>query len=162
MMVRWTFLRIGGKNKPWVKMMIHHFPPNVTDRDPHDHPRPFVTFVLNGRYFDTEWEKLDPPLDLGHGDLQHYMISIEELRAGAVRYRPAEHMHITETDNAGAWTLVVMGPEERQWGFLRNDTWWPFKNYINRFGGVIRCETAETEHTKHMARDYKSTPPPPV
>src|ERR1700756_4366564 len=37
-----------------VKFMVHHFLLNADDRDVHDHPRPFWTFVLWGGYDDME------------------------------------------------------------------------------------------------------------
>lgn len=130
MMLRWTFLDLG-----FVRAMIHYFPPEVSDRDPHDHPRSFLTFVLRGRYVDTSWEKVDLPD-------QEYMATIEMVYAGRVIYRPAKHLHIVETDQVGCWTLVVMGPLQREWGFVRLNTmdWWPWGKYIQRFGGVIRCD----------------------
>lgn len=123
-MLRWTFLDFG-----FLKAMIHYFPADVTDRDPHDHPRPFGTLVLRGAYRDTEW------LD---GD-----VNAETLVTGCFRYRPARYMHIVETySKRDAWTLVVMGPITREWGFMRLDTgsWWPWGKYIQRFGGVTRCD----------------------
>lgn len=153
-MVRWEFLKLG--RGPWLKAMIHYFPPNVTDRDPHDHPRDFVTLILKGGYFNTEWEKTE------QGNV--HVPTEEWLGRGAVRVRRAEHMHTTETLDAAAWTLVVMGPEKRAWGFLRNGRWWAWKPYVERFGGVVRCGTGEIDEGEAdypPYRDYKGTSPPP-
>lgn len=152
MMLRWTFANLG-----FLKGMVHYFPPNVSDRDPHDHPRPFLTFVLRGRYFDTSWEK--------YGDLE--APTIEMVEAGGIRYRPAKHMHIVDTDDRGAWTIVVMGPLVREWGFLRLSTglWWEWGKYIQRFGGVMRCEEGPSHTVKPedldepTYRDYKGSHP---
>lgn len=135
MMLRWEFLDLKV-----MKAMVHYFPAEVSDRDPHDHPRSFVTLVLRGNYRDESWETGDEthtasgiPLPPPHG---------ERLSAGAVKYRSAKHMHIVETDRVGCWTLVIMGPLVREWGFRRLDTggWWPWGKYIQRFGGVVRCD----------------------
>lgn len=130
LMLRWTFFDIGV-----LRAMIHYFPPEVTDRDPHDHPRPFLTFVLRGEYLDTSWFRIDLPD-------QEFMKEIEIVGAGEFRYRPAAYTHIVETMESGCWSLVVMGPAIREWGFLRLNTgeWWPWGKYIQRWGGVIRCD----------------------
>lgn len=126
LMMRWTFLDVGV-----LRAMIHFFPAEVSDRDPHDHPRSFVTFVLRGNYRDESW---------CHPECCK---RCERVGAGAIRYRAAEHMHIVETDAVGCWTLVLMGPLKREWGFMRigSREWWPWGKYIQRFGGVTRCES---------------------
>jgi hypothetical protein len=136
MMVRWSLWLPGPRDAPWIKVLIHYFPPNVSDRDPHDHPRSFLTFILRGRYFNTEWVEVNLPD-------QKYMAEMELVEAGRVIYRRADHTHIVETDDYGCWTLVVMGPEHRKWGFLRGDRWIPFRRYIDLYGGVTRCESNE-------------------
>lgn len=149
MMLRWQFLNLG-----FVKAMIHYFPAEVSDRDPHDHPRSFLTFVLRGRYRDESWHKLSGELEDKHGlRLSRRIVPpegirrVEHVRAGAVKFRAAEHLHIVETDEVGCWTLVVMGPVKRDWGFVRvgrgvslRGKWMPFKTYLDLFGGVARCE----------------------
>lgn len=140
MMLRWEFLNLG-----FVKAMVHYFPPEVSDRDPHDHPRSFVTFVLRGHYRDESWE--EPGFEARQRS-PHFIPVFEKLRrtervkAGAVKYRPAKYLHIVETDEVGCWTLVVMGPIMREWGFRRLETgrWWPWGKYIQKFGGVTRCD----------------------
>lgn len=139
MFLRWEFLKLG--KAPFLKAMVHYFPAETTDRDPHDHPRSFITFVLRGRYIDTSWEKVELPD-------QEYMQTIELVEAGQVIYRPARHTHIVETAEVGCWTIVVMGPEIREWGFLRisaskytSHRWMPWKKYVDRYGGTVRCDT---------------------
>lgn len=161
MMLRWEFLRIGPKKKPWFKGMIHYFPPHVTDRDPHDHPRSFVTAILRGGYLNTETVPIYPPLDLGGGEMQEFMDELEWMSAGMVKFRKSSHTHLTETTDAGAWTFVIMGPERQSWGFLRDGNWWPWKAYVEKFGGVVRCETGVLDTSeKGEYAPYKTTPPP--
>jgi len=83
---------------PLGGLRVHHFLRGDADRDPHDHPFSFVTFVLRGGYVDVTPE------------------AREVLRPGAVRYRPAHHVHRVET--AGCWTLVLSGPQVHRWGFI--------------------------------------------
>lgn len=146
-MMRWTvFYRLG------TKVTFHYFPPFVDDKDPHDHPSPFVTFVFKGGYWNTEWTR---PFDK--------LIPHKTWVGFGFHYRRAEHMHITETDHRGAWTFVVMGPKERKWGFLHlaDMKWWPFGEYLEEFGGTARCDTDDGDRSDELTnRDYKTTPPP--
>jgi hypothetical protein len=115
---RWTLLDVGS-----AKLLLHHFLPTKRDRDPHDHPRSFLTFVFLGRYDDEQPSGI-----------------IDRVQAPAVRFRRAEHAHITVAGPRGAWSLVVMGPKRRDWGFLRDGHWWPWSRYEDRFGTSFRCD----------------------
>lgn len=148
------------------KLMVHHFLPNVEDRDPHDHPRGFWTFVLWGRYFDLVpceaceglgGERILTPIENDPGEFGRKFKLGEvcsECRGegtrvgtmmtrGTLRYRKAQHIHITQSGPRGAWTLVLMTPLERKWGFWRNGKWWPWKDYEAEFGFAMRCPTEE-------------------
>jgi hypothetical protein len=191
---RWTFVgeptwpvRVKDERSRWwlprswpVKLMVHRFLGNADDRDVHDHPRPFVTFVLRGGYDDLKpcpdcegAERVDDPVllalyrsqgglritDPDNEDLiarwQCWMpcptcetpergpigvVLNERMRAGMVRFRPAEHRHRTKVHPDGAWTLVIMGPVRRRWGFWKNGRWWFWKDYEAEFGFGMRCE----------------------
>lgn len=117
---RWTLLKVAG-----CKLLLHHFLPESRDRDPHDHPCSFVTLVLRGGYVDISSAGRD------------------RLRAGSVRRRRAEHRHVTIAGPRGAWTLVVMGPKRRPWGFWREGRWWPWRRYEQWFGHGFRCEDVD-------------------
>lgn len=136
-----------------VKLLLHYFAPESRDRDPHDHPRPFWTFVLAGDYTDERYLTraelgriaVDPDhgymfdgrqLDIAEGDL----VLRERMTRGCLRLRRAGHTHKTWAGARGCWTLVLMGPIRRPWGFWRAGTWWPQKLYEQRFGDGMRCE----------------------
>jgi len=126
---RWTLVGEGkteGDRHWWrfmpFKVMLHYFPPRTADLDVHDHPRSFMTFMLRGSYKDVRPD------------------GSEILRAPAVRYRAAEHAHRTVTGARGAWTLVIMGPLKRPWGFWLDGKWRPWREYVAMFGnGGRRC-----------------------
>lgn len=121
---RWTLLGEPTWRGKWpFKVMLHYFLPTSRDRDPHDHPRPFLTIALRGYYDDIS--------PTGR---------IDRVKAPTLRYRRAEHTHMTISGPKGCWTLVVMGPKQRAWGFLRDGRWWPFKAYEEKFGHGFRCE----------------------
>ncbi len=124
---RWTLVgRSGaqnGRDQTPFKVMIHHFLPGSSDRDPHDHPRSFITIVLRGRYEDHRYPD-------GR---------VEVMRPGIIRLRRATHSHKTMTSHEGCWTLVLMGPQIRAWGFWRDGEWIAFLDYVKRFGEGMRC-----------------------
>jgi hypothetical protein len=100
------------------KLLWHRFMPGASDKAHHDHPRPFVTLVLRGGYDDLQPDG-----------------TRERLRAPAIRYRPAEHAHITRVHDDGATTVVVMGPLARAWGFWHDGSWWPWRDRGGTRGG---------------------------
>lgn len=142
--------------KRW-KLLVHRFMPGAADRDPHDHPRPFLTFVLRGGYTDMHpcprcgpypgatvactfsddaVYPAPPECGLCHG--LHKVA--DRVRAPTVRYRAATHVHTTVVHDDGALTVVLMGPLVRAWGFFRDGRWWPWREYDAQFGhGSFRC-----------------------
>lgn len=124
---RWTLLDTT-RGRLWV----HHFMPDTEDRDPHDHPRSFVTFVVAGGYTDISY--------LPTWSASGFVERISRCRRGSIHFRHAEHMHRTKTGPDGAWTIVLTGPDVREWGFLKHGIWWPMRRYIDSFGhNSIRC-----------------------
>lgn len=151
------------------KLLIHHFYPNTEDADPHDHPRPLWTLVLKGGYLDlvpcSECQgKRKVRRALPNGALSkvvpegeypdvhnRYLLPCdrckgrglelgERMQRGRFRHRPAEHRHVTKVSSAGAWTLCLMGPKERDWGFWREGKLWQWQRYEERFGLSFRCD----------------------
>jgi hypothetical protein len=105
------------------KVLLHRFMPNASDRDPHDHPSSFLTFVLRGGYDDVQPDG-----------------TVDEVRAPTIRFRRAEHAHITRVTSAGAVTVVAMFRKRRSWGFWRDGRWYPWRSYEKKFGLNWRCD----------------------
>jgi hypothetical protein len=142
------------------KLLVHHFLPNTEDADPHDHPRALWILGLRGAYLDLV------PCSLCHGlrtvidptELTPILAGYprsrvpcfhcggrgvevgDEVKPGVARYRPASHRHITKTSTVGAWTLCLMGPVEREWGFWRDGKLWNWMRYEEHFGLAFRCD----------------------
>lgn len=132
-MHRWTLLELGrrveegsGPSRAY-KVLLHRFLPNSDDRAEHDHPRSFVTIILRGHYDDTS------------------PAGVERMRAGKVRFREAEHRHVTKAGPKGCWTLVIMGPKRREWGFWKENRWYPWRVHERLFGFGMRCPTEDGE-----------------
>lgn len=134
------------------KLMVHHFLPNVEDRDPHNHPRAFYTLVLWGRYYDLvpcKWcdgtgvEDRARPVEACLRCNGEGTVVGDVMKAGTFRYRPAQHTHITQSGPRGAWTVVVMTTLAGKWGFFRAGRFWPWKDYEAKFGFAHHCPTEE-------------------
>jgi hypothetical protein len=160
LMLRWTIisddpaealLPLPKKLTGDRKLMVHRFLPNVEDRDPHDHPRGFWTLVLRCGYWDLvpcpDCGGIPVVMQMPPGECELCknagVVVGDVMRAGVIRYRAAEHTHITQSGPRGAWTVVLMGPMERPWGFLRQGRWWAFRSYEAAFGFAHRCPTDE-------------------
>lgn len=103
---RWHLFEVGP-----VKVYLHRFVGSDWSRDLHDHPKRFVTVGLCGSYIE------DTP---NHRHLY---------RSPWLRSFPASHRHriITYSD---CWTLVLVGPAQREWGFWNANRFVHWKEYV--------------------------------
>jgi hypothetical protein len=64
----------------------------------------------------------------------------EVMRVFTLRYRPATHIHRTRVHQDGSWSIVLMGPMVREWGFWLDRDWFmEFKEYKKKFKYGMRC-----------------------
>jgi hypothetical protein len=143
LMYRWTLLE-RKQGRFGFKVMVHHFLPGLTDPDVHDHPRPFATLVLWGSYRDrvrcATCKDDGPAAKLWCPCGGTRMVWGDTMKAGTFRRRSANYAHSTVAGPKGAWTLCIMGPLRRPWGFWRDGQWWGFKTYERVFGFDRRCD----------------------
>lgn len=84
----------------------------------HDHPWPWASYILEGGY----WEATP------HGRFWR--------APGELRFRSASSFHRLELDplkshRKGVWSLFLMGPRQKEWGFLdRTGVWVPWGEYL--------------------------------
>lgn len=103
-----------------ISIRLHHWNYGDDDRAFHDHPWNFWGIVLKGSYIDDNPE----------GE--------EEMPQWKTFYRKAEHKHTVKTN--GCWTLLICGPEIREWGFFvlnksqTNLIWHKAKRYFLKNG----------------------------
>lgn len=108
---------------PWLNwlrslsfnVVIHHM--HESDDDGlHDHPWNWCSFVLSGGYFE------ETPTG------RHWRWP------GHLRFRSANSFHRLVLDpnlERGCWTIFIMGPRKREWGFLDRDAKWvPWYEHI--------------------------------
>lgn len=89
-------------------LRLHHWLYSDDQRNYHDHPWWFITLVLKGSYIDISPKNQDLITEE----------RVEELMSvGKIRYRPSKWKHTVKVSEGGCWTLLLTGPEVRDWGF---------------------------------------------
>ena len=137
--------------KRWVlnfgkfSIRLHHWMGSDDPRYMHDHAWGFYTFVLKGGYTDVtecSWcggtnqkriavwpEAATDPCDYcDDGRVSQH------LKAGSFTYREALHKHTVQTDPSGAWTILLVGPFKRKWGFYVDGEFVGVRKYFREFG----------------------------
>lgn len=116
---RWTLFQPAVS---WLKgfgVYLHHFVGDDWSRDYHDHPKRFVSIGLHGQY------------------LEETPAGERVYRAPWIRTFPAEHVHrISMIDGGECWTLVIVFPATRPWGFWHLGQWIHWRQYVDGVGGV--------------------------
>lgn len=128
---RWTLFSGFG-----CAVYLHHFLGDDWGLDPHDHPRRFISIGLWGWYFEDEYRNPDIDPAAGIGGLTQ-LLRTRRFRAPWIRSFPAHHLHRVRASQCGnTWTLVIVLPKSREWGFVQDGKWIPFREYV--FGGKSR------------------------
>lgn len=113
---------IGPANNPYIVrhilfrismfgIYLHEMRRSDHDRALHDHPWPFMSFILRRGY-----RELTP-----YGMLTH--------KPGRVLFRPATWQHAVVIDGKPAWTLIFVGRRSRRWGFWPEGKWCWWRKY---------------------------------
>jgi hypothetical protein len=123
LLIRWKLVAVD-----FAGIYLHKFMRSDYERALHDHPWGFLSLVLKGGY-DEEHDN----------NPQRERVTISH-RPGAILYRPPKWRHrVILRDDKPSWTLVVVGPRVRAWGFwVTVSEWCPWKRH-NPFNNV--CET---------------------
>ena len=102
------------KDRKWFpfNIFLHNFHKGDLD-DLHDHPWPFITFIIKGGY----WE---------HTPNGRFWRS-----AGKIRFAGCHSLHRVELEpGVDVWTIFIPGPKLRDWGFLRKGEWVQHEQYL--------------------------------
>lgn len=100
-LTRWRLIQT-----PWFAVMLHRFDGPDPRPTLHDHPWPFLSFVLRGGYVER---RLDPMT----------MLTNEDHRVRFVNRAPLGTLHaITRLLRRPTWTLMLTGRRRRIWGYL--------------------------------------------
>jgi len=166
--MRWAFLegldigadgdpyldRLRIVQTPWFGIYLHHIHRPDIDRDPHDHPWAFASVILAGYYRERAWPDKRKP---GESVLRHRM----RWSLGRTSRRAA---HIIERIDGPLWTLVLTGPRRAEWGFWREGTFVPWRDYISESSPETRTASpldgGPGEQTRKLIREIVSSGPP--
>lgn len=133
-MLRWTLFSGFGR-----KVYLHKILATDWAREPHDHPKDFVSIGLSGRYVEEVYEVVD---DYSTDDFSMYIpqrLTLKDMipfKAPWIRRFPAEHIHrLAVRPGEHCWTICITSPHQRAWGFWSADgTWTEYKRFMrNRF-----------------------------
>lgn len=102
---------------PWFGVALHRMDAPDARPELHDHPFGFVSIVLGGGYVERRLDPLTMTVDETH--------QVRRLN----RVRPHDAHSIRRLLAVPTWTLLLVGPYRRTWGFLEpevrpNDDHW--------------------------------------
>lgn len=88
---------------PWFGVQLHKWYRPDSDRDLHNHPRWFATYILRGGYIEETRERP----------------SERTWRLGSVHSVHLTDRHkVVHLLRVPTWTLVIVGPSRQRWGFF--------------------------------------------
>lgn len=101
------------------RLFLHLIARPDADREPHQHPWPWVGVILSGSYMEAVFDK---------GQFREIRIR----KPWHIGKRPSDFTHkIVKLFKGRSWTLVLAGRTERIWGFyLADDTFVPSTEYF--------------------------------
>jgi len=103
--------RLNLIQTPWFSVKLHWILRPDPDRDLHDHPWPFVSFVLRGGY--EEYESKDPKNEPG-----------KLRKVNWFNYKNTKTAHRISYAKPGTLTLIFSGARsnQKEWGFFDQET----------------------------------------
>ena len=116
----YVFLR----DRKWFpfNVFVHKFLKSDTE-DVHDHPWPFLTVILRGGYW--EWTPQFDAQGRRTGEIARWC------GPGSFRWASAHQYHRVEIDpDVECWTLFMPGIKQRDWGFLVQNKWVQWEQYL--------------------------------
>lgn len=118
--ITWVLQRFG------IAIRVHEILRSDEDRDPHDHPWPYLTIILRGGY----WESRYSP--------DGHQTECKWHGPGSVLYRPAGSWHRLDLapDGTGGeqmtTTLFITGRYCQGWGFNVGGKKVPYREYLGK------------------------------
>ena len=118
------YLFLKDRTRFPFNVFLHKFIKSDPD-DVHDHPWPYATVILKGGYW--EWIPHFDTVGRKTGEYQVWR------GPGHFRISKANSFHRIELDpDITAWTLFMPGPKQRDWGFLVQNKWVQWEQYLKQ------------------------------
>lgn len=120
------------KPKSWVKikLRLHRICSRDHDRDMHDHPFMFISWVLRDWYIEArpEWEIGKVFREDIHGQMTE-PANYGVRGTGSIALRRAKDRHRIDAVGPEVWTLIVQFPKSNDWGFFTPRGKIPWQEY---------------------------------
>jgi hypothetical protein len=118
------YLFLKNRERFPFNIFLHKFLKSDPD-DVHDHPWPYATVILKGGYW--EWIPHFDTVGRKTGEYQVWR------GPGHFRVSKANSFHRIELDpDITAWTLFMPGPKQRDWGFMVQNKWIQWEQYLKQ------------------------------
>ena len=118
------YLFLRERNRFPFNVFLHKFLKSDPD-DVHDHPWPYATLILKGGYW--EWIPHFDTVGRKTGEYQVWR------GPGHFRISKANSFHRIELDpDITAWTLFMPGRKCRDWGFMVQNKWIQWEQYLKQ------------------------------
>jgi len=116
---RWHLI---PKNK-FCNIYLHHFV-GPDNRTMHDHPWISLAYMLEGQFYEVY--RRTHPVD--------FFTQTRVISAGQWTYRNSTFLHYLTPEKAlPCWTVFITGPKIRNWGFLTETGWKPWRKVVKHF-----------------------------
>jgi hypothetical protein len=146
---RWWIIRRSHCKWLQFNIFLHQFLGSDEDRALHDHPWPFISWIVKGEYYEEtpgpDWDgfrgtqkKLRKRWSLAYrpADWTHRVELLRDLdpNRGMV-YDPNEGMvREWKVIEKPVWTVILTGPKARPWGFHCRGGWIHWKTFDKQGG----------------------------
>ena len=112
------------RTKPFA-IFLHKIVRGDADRLVHNHPWPFGVLILRGSY----WEEL--PINPEASTSLELITKFVKRGPGSIRFMRANQLHRVHLDSGQVvWSLFFRLRAEREWGFLTDEGWVPWQEYL--------------------------------
>ena len=125
---------------PWfllalIGLYLHNIIRSDDDRALHDHPVTNISIVIFGQYTEVvpDWSKIPK----GSRITPDSPVRRKVRRAGSIVFRFASQPHRIEITDGPAYSLWLIGPPTRQWGFLCGRGWIWWKDFVGADAGTV-------------------------
>lgn len=109
---RWYLLKT-----PFFGIYLHAIYREDHDRNLHDHPWSFISFILSGGYIEERIDAIGDPIRI------NFVARFNRLRHG-------EYHRILKLDIVPTYSLVFVGRRRSSWGFVEDGAWIDHRTYV--------------------------------
>lgn len=123
--------------KPYLPFAarLHHILRSDNDRDLHDHPWDYASYILDGGYWEILPKSQKQPFA---DDRDENNVTKTWWGPGSFRTASATTRHrLIVPAGKTAWTLFIHRPKSRDWGFGTPNGWVHNEQYFQEFGEKI-------------------------